>query len=494
MMKLNDFNTLKDAKRIGEGNLDVKDIVFDSRQVTPGSLFIALKGATVNGEDYISQAISAGAIAVVLSKESKVSGDVPFFYVEDPRRTLAMMAREFYPLLPEILTAVTGTNGKTSIVEFTRQFFEMQIYHVASLGTMGVQIDDKLDAWDLTTPDPMTFYGALDSFVNNDRGRAVCFEASSDGLDQGRILGLEKKVRAAGFTNLTKDHLVTHGTMENYFEAKFKLFSEYLADDGVAVLNVDDPYGKQIKSRLESESIFSYGKTGKHFQILKNTPTAEGQNIVLGIFGRPLKIKFPLMGEFQLYNALCALGLMFAGIYGRKIFKDGFWVDYRYAQVRSFLQQLKPIRGRLEHVGTTKTGAPVFVDYAHTADGLETVLKSLRPHTTGLLTVIFGIGGARHQRANMGKTAEDFADKLILTDDNPRDDDPAMLRDLVKQHITQKEKLFEIPDRKTAIETAIEESSEGDCIVIAGKGHETYQLIKGVKHPFDDRAIAQAVI
>ncbi|MBN2675886.1 MAG: UDP-N-acetylmuramyl-tripeptide synthetase, partial [Alphaproteobacteria bacterium] len=318
---------------------------------------------------------------------------------------------------------------------------------------------------------------------------SVCFEASSNGLDQQRIGGLEKQILSAGFTNLTEDHLEYHGSMQNYFEAKKKLFTEFLSEEGVPVINADDRYGKTLISQLKSPFLFTYGKEGKHFQILKNTPTEEGQNLTLGIFGRPLKIKFPLMGEFQLYNALCALGMMFGGYYGKKVFEEGFWQPYRYAQVRLFLQSLKPIRGRLEFVKKTASGATCFVDYAHTSDGLETVLKTLRPHTTGKLTVVFGIGGARHERANMGKTAETFADKIFLTDDNPRDDDPEMLRSLIKQNIKDRSKLIEIGDRKKAIETAVKESQEGDIILVAGKGHETYQEIKGVKHRFDDREI-----
>ena len=485
------MDLFKGKKIVGEAVHDIKGIATHTDQIQEGFIFVAIRGERVNGEDYIPEAIQKGAKVIVLSDESNVSESegITFIYSKTPRRDLAFLAKEFYKKRPPILTVVTGTNGKSSTAEYVRQFFEYCGNSAASLGTIGLQSKQSKKDSNLTTPDAVTFYETL-SELEKEKVEAVCFEASSIGIDQDRIAGLEGEINAVGFTNLTPDHLVYHKTMEKYFEAKLRLFSEYVSPKGVSVLNADDDATfEKLKSLSNSPHILSYGKKGEHFQILKNAPTQNGQNLTLGIWGRPLRIKFPLMGEFQIYNALCALGLFFGGLYGESIFKEGFWVPYRYAQVRLLLQDIKFVRGRLEFVKKTKTGASVFVDYAHTADGLETVLKSLRPHTTGKLTVVFGMGGGRQERATLGKIVNEFADKIYLTDDNPRDDDPALLRNLIKEYITQTEKLTEIADRKKAIETSLSESKEGDVIIVAGKGHETYQEIKGVKHHFDDREI-----
>ncbi len=494
-MKLNEFKTLKNLPIIGDTNLEIKGIAFDSREVKKDDIFIAIPGTKINAEKFIPEAIKNGAVAIVLQKNSKYKNEkITIIYVENPRKFLALLSQEFFPNRPKIITAITGTNGKTSIADFTLQLFKLLGSSSASFGTLGFETTDKsikkIEIKEITSPNPLTFYKILNNLAKN-KVESLCFEASSTAMVQSRIEGMQKKINAVGFTNLTPDHLDEHKTMENYFNAKKLLFTDYLADDGIAVINTDNKYGKKLISQLESQSILSYGKNGEYFKILKNTPKDTTQSVIIEIFGRALKIELPLIGEFQLYNSLCAFGLMLGGFYGKKIFKKDFWAPYRYAQIRFFLQSLKPVRGRLEYVGKTKNGATIFVDYAHTADAMENVLQALRPHTEGKLTIIFGIGGSRHERQNMGKTADDFSDKIILTDDNPREDDPKFLRELVKKHIKNKNKLLEIPDREEAIKTAILESKNGDCIIIAGKGHETYQEIKGKKFPFDDRKIAQ---
>ncbi|MHA1550197.1 MAG: UDP-N-acetylmuramoyl-L-alanyl-D-glutamate--2,6-diaminopimelate ligase [Alphaproteobacteria bacterium] len=485
------MDLFKGKKIVGESIRNIKGIATHTDQIQAGFIFVAIRGDRVNGENYIPQAIQKGAQVIVLSDEANISESegITFIYSQTPRRDLALLAKEFYQKRPSILMAVTGTNGKSSTVEYVRQFFEQCGKSVASLGTIGLQSQQSKKDSNLTTPDAVTFYKTLFE-LEKEKVEAVCFEASSIGIDQERIAGLEGELNAVGFTNLTPDHLVYHKTMEKYFEAKAQVFSEYISPKGVSVLNADDDATfEKLKAISNSSYILSYGKKGENFQILKNVPTQDGQNLTLGIWGRPLKIKFPLIGEFQIYNALCALGLFFGGLYGKKIFEESFWQPYRYAQVRLFLQELKFVRGRLEFVKKTERGASVFVDYAHTADGLETVLKALRPHVIGKLTVVFGMGGGRQERATLGKVANEFADKIYLTDDNPREDDPMLLRNLIKKYITQTEKLTEIADRKKAIETALSESKEGDIIIVAGKGHETYQEIKGVKHHFDDREV-----
>ncbi|MHA1540962.1 MAG: UDP-N-acetylmuramoyl-L-alanyl-D-glutamate--2,6-diaminopimelate ligase [Alphaproteobacteria bacterium] len=494
-MKIKNFKSLQKTNIIGDENMEVSGIAFDSREVKTGDIFVAIQGTKINGEKFIDKAIENGAVAIVLQKTSSYKNEkITKIYVENPRKTLAFLSQELYPKRPKIITAITGTNGKTSIADFTKQFFEMLGSSSASFGTLGFDTTDKsikkIEIKEITSPNPLTFYKILDSLAEN-KVESLCFEASSTAMIQARIEGMQRKINCIGFTNLTPDHLSEHGTMENYFNAKASLFFDYLADDGIAVINADDSYGKKLISQLNPQSVLSYGKNGEYFKVLKNTPKDTTQSVIIEIFGRALKIELPLIGAFQLHNALCAFGLMLGGFYGRKIFKKDFWQDYRLAQFRGFLQKLKPVRGRLEYVGKTKKGATVFVDYAHTFDAMENVLGALRPHTEGKLTIIFGIGGGRHERQNMGKTANDFADKIVLTDDNPREDDPKFLRELVKKNIQNKDKLLEIPDREEAIKTAILESQNGDCIVIAGKGHETYQEIKGKKTHFDDREIAE---
>ncbi len=467
-MKLNDF--FPEA-----GSAKVTGFAIDNRKVAPGTVFGAFQGAIANGEDYIPQAIAAGAIAIVASPEAIVEGAV-HIKSDAPRRTFALAAAKFFQPFPEIAVAVTGTNGKTSTVELTRQIWHILGHRAASIGTLGVTTGDDRVVTGLTTPDIVTFLGNM-SGLKREGVSHVAFEASSHGLHQCRTEGLP--VRAAAFTNLSRDHLDYHGDMANYFTAKLRLFSEVVDGDGAAVIWADDQQAARVidLARERGLALFTVGQNGSALRLISRTVGQLGQALEIEAEGELHKVALPLIGAYQVANALVAAGLVIA----------------TGADVKSTLAALarvQPVRGRLERAAISLTGAPIYVDYAHTPDAIEAAIAALRPHTKGRLILVFGAGGDRDigKRIEMGKIAVAQADVVIVTDDNPRTEDPAAIRQGILEGAIG---ALEIGDRRAAIAAAIAEAGPDDIVLIAGKGHEQGQTVGTMVLPFDDVAVAR---
>ncbi len=465
-----------------QAEVEISGLTADSRRVAAGYLFAALPGSRVDGRDFIPQALDKGAAAVLAPEGTRLPDgrrDVALITDANPRRRLALLAARFYGRQPETACAVTGTNGKTSVASFTRQLWQALGYPAASLGTLGLQPPRADAPASLTTPDPVELHRCLAALAR-DHIDHVVLEASSHGLDQYRLDGI--RVSAAAFTNLTRDHLDYHGTMEAYLAAKLRLFTELLQPEGTAVVNVDDPAGAEISAacRARGVKLISYGKGAADLRLLSQEPTATGQNLKLEVFGKAYDVALPVAGAFQGENVLAALGLVLAG---------GADTDRAVAA----LTQVSGVPGRVELVGATPAGGHVYVDYAHTPDALETVLKALRPHTAARLFVIIGCGGDRDRgkRPQMGRIAVTLADQAIITDDNPRSEDPATIR---QEMLVEAPGAQEIGDRGAAIATAVAALGPGDVLVIAGKGHETGQIVGGQVLPFDDREVARTAI
>ena len=454
----------------------VTGFAIDHRKVAPGNVFGAFAGLKVNGEDFIEAAIAAGAIAVVARPEALVSGAV-HIAEDEPRRAFALLAARFFEPFPQICAAVTGTNGKTSTVEMTRQLWRMDGFHAASIGTLGVTTADDRIVTGLTTPDIVTFLSNM-AGLNREGVTHAAFEASSHGLHQCRTEGLP--VRAAAFTNLSRDHLDYHGDMANYFTAKLRLFSEVVDGDGAAVVWADDgEYSARVidLARERGLALLTVGKQGSALRLVDRIPGQLGQQLVLEAEGREMKVMLPLIGAYQAANALVAAGLVIA-------------TGGNVASTLSNLARLQPVRGRLERAVIAKSGAPVYVDYAHTPDALEAAIDALKPHAKGRLIVVFGAGGDRDtgKRPEMGAIAVQFADHVIVTDDNPRTEDPAAIR---AEILAAAPGAIEIAGRRDAIAAAIAESGPDDIILIAGKGHEQGQIVGDKVLPFDDVAVAR---
>ncbi len=456
--------------------IQVTGFAIDNRKVAPGTIFGAFQGARVNGEDFIAEAIAAGAVAVVARPEARVEG-VPHIADAEPRRLFAQLAAKFYAPFPESCVAVTGTNGKTSTVELTRQLWRMMGYQAASIGTLGVTTSVDQVSTGLTTPDIVTFLSNMAGLRKEGITHAA-FEASSHGLAQYRTEGLP--VKAGAFTNLSRDHLDYHGDMESYFEAKMRLFDEVVVDGGAAVIWADDEdwSGKVIaRAQRRGLRLLTVGEKGEALRLVSREPTSMGQKLVIAAEGAEHKIDLPLIGAYQAANTLVAVGLVLAT--GAKL-----------ATVLPLLSRLQPVRGRLERAVVTKSGAPVYVDYAHTPDGLRAAIEALRPHTKGRLIALFGAGGDRDagKRPLMGKTAAELADHVIVTDDNPRSEDPAAIRAAVMAGAPDAE---EIGGRRAAIVAAIAQAGPQDIVLLAGKGHEQGQVIGDRVLPFDDVTVAR---
>lgn len=454
----------------------VTGFAIDHRKVAPGNVFGAFAGLKVNGEDFIEAAIAAGAIAVVARPEALVSGAV-HIAEDEPRRAFALLAARFFEPFPQICAAVTGTNGKTSTVEMTRQLWRMDGFHAASIGTLGVTTADDRIVTGLTTPDIVTFLSNM-AGLNREGVTHAAFEASSHGLHQCRTEGLP--VRAAAYTNLSRDHLDYHGDMANYFTAKLRLFSEVVDGDGAAVVWADDgEYSARVidLARERGLALLTVGKQGSALRLVDRIPGQLGQQLVLEAEGREMKVMLPLIGAYQAANALVAAGLVIA-------------TGGNVATTVSNLARLQPVRGRLERAVIAKSGAPVYVDYAHTPDALEAAIDALKPHAKGRLIVVFGAGGDRDtgKRPEMGAIAVQFADHVIVTDDNPRTEDPAAIR---AEILAAAPGAIEIAGRRDAIAAAIAESGPDDIILIAGKGHEQGQIVGDKVLPFDDVAVAR---
>ena len=453
----------------------ITGFAIDSRKVAPGTVFGAFRGLQVNGEDYIPNAVAAGAVAVFARPEAIVEGAVHIADAE-PRRAFARAAARYFAPFPDTVVAVTGTNGKTSTVELTRQLWRMAGHHAASIGTLGVTTADDSVSTGLTTPDIVTFLSNV-AGLKREGATHVAFEASSHGLSQFRTEGLP--VQAGAFTNLSRDHLDYHGTMEAYLEAKLRLFSEVIEPDGAAVVWMDDPASTRV-AEIASErglSLITIGQKGETLKLVGREPTQLGQTLTVEAGGKAHIIKLPLIGAYQAANALTAAGLVHAS--GEDI-----------ADIFARLARVQPVRGRLERAAISRAGAPIYVDYAHTPDGLDAAIQALRPHTAGRLIVLFGAGGDRDRgkRPLMGEVAQRLADHVIVTDDNPRSEDPAFIR---REVMAGAPDATEIGGRREAIAAAIAEAGANDIVLLAGKGHEQGQIVGDRVLPFDDVQVAR---
>ena len=472
---------LEAAGRAEQGEGDVTGCAIDHRKVAPGTVFGAFPGTRVNGEEFIAAAIEAGAIAVVARPEAVVEGAL---HIADanPRQAFARIAAGFFRPVPETIVAVTGTNGKTSTVEMTRQLWRMAGERAASIGTLGVTTPDESVSTGLTTPDIVTFLANMAGLAREGVTH-VAYEASSHGLSQYRNEGVP--VAAAAFTNLSRDHLDYHPTMEDYFAAKMRLFDEVVSDGASVVVWADESewVGKAIgHAQARGLRVLTVGEQGDFIRLLARTPTQLGQDLVLLHDGQERKLRLPLIGEYQVANALVSAGLVLATGGSASMTFDG-------------VARLQPVRGRLERAAISASGAPIYVDYAHTPDALEAAIAALRPHVTGRLITVFGAGGDRDQgkRAPMGEAASRGSDVVIVTDDNPRGEDPAAIRAAVLAGAASNTR--EIGDRRAAIAAAIAEAGRDDIVLIAGKGHETGQIIGAGDSmrilPFDDVEVAR---
>jgi len=461
----------------------VTGVTADSRKVQPGYLFAALPGAKADGAAFAAQAVAAGAVAV-LSAEPLQGLDVPVVTSADPRRAYALAAAAFSGAQPPVVVAVTGTNGKTSVATFCRQIFASAGRRAASMGTLGVLatgpgLNEQLTPPGLTTPDAADV-AELMSRLAGLGVTHLALEASSHGVHQRRLDGVE--LTAAGFLNLTQDHLDYHGDMDAYRAAKLRLFETLLPRGATAVLNADsEAFPVFAAAAIQAgQAILSVGEGGQSLRLDRRELQPDGQRLSLIHDGRTFDLRLPLAGAFQAANAMVAAGLCLAA--GESI-----------ETVLAALERLEGAPGRLQRVGGGPRGGEAYVDYAHTPDGLETVLKALRPHTRGRLIVVLGAGGDRDtaKRPLMGMAAAEFADIAIVTDDNPRSEDPAAIRAQVRQGAPDAQ---DIGDRREAIAAAVALMRDGDVLVVAGKGHEDGQTIAGVVHPFDDVAVtAQAL-
>jgi UDP-N-acetylmuramoyl-L-alanyl-D-glutamate--2,6-diaminopimelate ligase len=453
----------------------VTGFAIDHRKVAPGTVFGAFRGSVFNGEDFIPQAVSAGAVAVVARPDVPVEG-AAHVRSEEPRREFARLAAKFFSPFPETVVAVTGTNGKTSSVELTRQLWRMAGHHAASIGTLGVTTADDRTTTGLTTPDIVTFLSNMAGLAREGVTHAA-FEASSHGLSQYRTEGLP--MRAGAFTNLSRDHLDYHETMEEYFEAKMRLFSEVIEPDGAAVIWTDDPQSDEVAARARARGLrlLTVGARGETLKLAGREPTQLGQRLTLEAAGRTHKVELPLIGAYQAANALTAAGLVLA-------------TGGDLARTLACLPRVQGVRGRLERAVITRAGAPVYVDYAHTPDAIEAAVAALRPHAKGRLILVFGAGGDRDvgKRPEMGAAAARLAERVIVTDDNPRSEDPAAIR---RDILAGAPDALEVPGRREAIAAAMAEAGAGDIILLAGKGHEQGQIVGDRVLPFDDVAVAR---
>lgn len=463
-----------------DSDTNVTGFAIDNRKVAPGTVFGAFRGTRFNGEDFIAAAIEAGAVAVVAHPDAKVEGAI-HFADEEPRRLFARLAAPFFSPVPETLVAVTGTNGKTSTVELTRQLWRMAGERAASIGTLGVTTSDETVSTGLTTPDIATFLANL-SGLAREGVTHVAYEASSHGLSQFRIEG--PRVVAGAFTNLSRDHLDYHATMDEYFAAKMRLFDEVVVDGGTAVVWADDVWSDKAIEHAKARGLrlFTVGEKGADIRLVKRTPGGLGQKLEVEFEGKARVIDLPLIGAYQAANSLVAAGLVIATGGDANATFDA-------------MKRLVTVRGRIERAGLNAAGAPIYVDYAHTPDALEAAIAALRPHVTGKLIVVFGAGGDRDQgkRPEMGKVASEGADLTIVTDDNPRGEDPAAIRAMVLAGMQPGAR--EVGDRREAIGVAVAEAGAGDIVLIAGKGHEQGQIIGSGDNvrvlPFDDVTVAR---
>jgi UDP-N-acetylmuramoyl-L-alanyl-D-glutamate--2,6-diaminopimelate ligase len=463
----------------------VAGLTLDSRKARPGFLFAALPGSRADGASFVADAARRGASVILADTDAVLPPLDPSIVIlrdPNPRRRVALMAASFAGLQPSTIVGVTGTNGKSSTVHFVRHIWTALGLTAASVGTLGIVSPGFTRDAGLTTPDPVQLHADLATLAREGVTH-LAIEASSHGLDQHRLDGV--KLSAAAFTNLTHEHLDYHVSMDAYFAAKARLFETLVPEGGTAVVNADSDRTAQLAEICARRGIrfWTYGAKGREFRLVRDTPTPRGQHLVIEALGRSHEVELPLVGGFQASNALAALGLVVAtgGDVGRAV---------------AALATVSGAPGRLQLVARHRSGAPVYVDYAHKPEALETVLATLRPFARGKLVVVFGCGGDRDRgkRPVMGEIATRLADYTLVTDDNPRSEEPAAIRAEILRGIpVGRRNWIEIrSDRHAAIERGMAAlTSADDLLLIAGKGHETGQTIKGVTHPFDDAEVAR---
>lgn len=481
-MKLADLIASDGGSTLASGpyGAEITSLTLDSRQVVPGSLFAALPGAKTDGAQFVAQAIAKGAAAVLLGADVKtdVPAGVALVRSRNPRRAIALMAARFYPRQPQYIVAITGTNGKTSIAEFTRQIFAYAGHKAASLGTLGVVKPSGAVYGSLTTPDPITLMKTLDELAGEGITH-LAIEASSHGLDQHRLDGV--RLTAGAFNNLGRDHLDYHPDIEAYLKAKLRLFDTLLQPHQFAVINTDGPYSDRAFSHADASglTIRTTGRGGYDIKLLKVERDGFEQQITIKADGKVRSLRLKLLGTYQATNALVAAQLAIV---------CGVAVDTAV----DALEHLEGVKGRLEVVGRHNGGIAV-VDYAHKPEALEAALDALRPFASGKIITVFGCGGDRDRgkRPVMGEIAVRKSDVVIVTDDNPRTENPAAIRAEV---LTGARGARDIGDRAAAIAEGVRMLGPGDVLLVAGKGHESGQIVGGVTTPFlDHDAIAAAI-
>ncbi len=465
----------------GAAHIEIAGLTADSRKVNPGYLFAALQGVAAHGRDFVAQAKANGAVAVLSAGDLGEEPGVAHVVAANARQAFAEAASAFYPARPETIVAVTGTNGKSSTVDFLRQIWTHAGKRAASLGTLGAIGPNGVIDLGHTTPDPAAMHAAL-SGLKQSGVTHLAMEASSHGLEQHRVDGVS--FTAGAFTNLTQDHLDYHKDMASYRAAKLKLWA-LVRDGGVAVINADAGEGPAFEEGARARGLdvvlCGWRAPREHaLKIVEILPRPNAQTMNLLWQGKEHKVELPLIGEFQAINAVTAAALALA--LGEDA--EAVWAG---------MAELKPVKGRMEHVGQSRSGGHVFVDYAHTPDGLDVLLRAARPHAPGRIIAVFGCGGDRDtdKRPKMGAIAARHADVVIVTDDNPRSEEPGAIRAQIKAAAPE---AIEIGDRAQAIREAIAMMKPGDAVLIAGKGHETGQIVKGVVHPFSDQDVARAAL
>jgi UDP-N-acetylmuramoyl-L-alanyl-D-glutamate--2,6-diaminopimelate ligase len=467
---LADVDSFPDAWRA----IEITGLTADSRTVRPGTLFAALAGSWTDGARFARDAVAAGAVAVVAARDADLDVAVPVIRAADPRRTLALAAARFYGAQPETIVAVTGTSGKTSVASFTRQIFASAGHQAASLGTIGVVSPKTTTYGSLTTPDPVELHRLL-AELSRDGVTHMALEASSHGLDQRRLDGV--RFSAGAFTNLGRDHMDYHATVEEYFAAKLRLFEDLLPAGAGAVVDADQPESARVVEVATRRGlmVISIGRAGDTIRLIDAAPEGFRQRLTLDAGDGEREILLPLVGGFQVSNALVSAGLAIA---------TGTPVDTALAA----LETLEGAKGRLELAGQTRDGALIFIDYAHKPDAIVNALQALRPFATGRLSIVIGAGGDRDtgKRPLMGRASVDNADVVYVTDDNPRSEDPAAIRAAI---LAEAPGATEIGDRRAAIETAVGALKTGDILLVAGKGHETGQTVGERVLAFSDHEV-----